>query len=1119
MEKKRKPIDTGGIHPVLTKLFRIMKLSSFLVILTITHVIATESYSQVTRLSIDLKNVAVKDVLLEIEDNSEFYFIYSNKLIDVNRRVDVHFNNKKVDEILDEIFEGQNVKYSINNRQIILSPKGLILSGSVDVSQQVRNVRGTVTDNAGHPLPGVTVVEKGTTQGTITNDKGKYSIFNISESATLQFSFVGMKTQEISVSGKTQINVTMAEDAIGIEEVVAVGYGVQKKVNLTGSVSAISSKEIEKLPVTQTSQLLNGLTSGVTTIQNSGQPGEDNVTIRVRGLGTFSDAGNTPLVLVDGLSSSLDNVNINDIESISILKDAASAAIYGTRAANGVILIETKKGKEGEVKVSYDANFGLQRPSEIPQIVDSWVYAEMYNEALTNDGGSPSYSDSEIALFKSGEDPDNYANKRHYDDLVASGSGFQSDHHVSFTCGTAKNSYMFSVGYLDQDGIIDETNYNRYNLALNVSSKLKENLTLNLKLNGKKSKSNEPTAVDANPAEGIEGLVNYAIKIPNTIPGKMSNGYYGNQTGYTIEGWMDSESFISNDNLSALFSASVDWNITKALKLTGLAGYDYSINKYKKFLPVLEVDETITAEPSELTVKNTTNSLLTLQAYLNYDWFVNKHTFHFLAGYSQESNEYNYLWGYRDDFPNNELYELDAGAASNQQNSGYTTEWALRSFFGRFNYNFDEKYLFEANVRYDGSSRFPKDNRYGLFPSLSSAWRVSEEDFFKVSWIDNLKIRASWGKLGNQNIGNYPYQQVIALGLDAPFGVSEELSSGAAATDVANTNIGWESTRIVDVGFDLSVLKNKFSLALDYYNKRTSDILYTITASAVLGVTPSVENAGVVSNKGFDLNIQHQNTINDFSYNIKANFSFVKNEVKELANVTQDISSGLFVGHPLSSYYGYIIDGLFVDQEDIDNYATQPSTVKPGDIKLKDISGPDGVPDGEVNADYDRAIIGSSFPKYNFGIILSCQYKGFDFMSQFQGVADIERKLGNYESNAFINGSNPQQWMIKGRWTEDNPNPNAAYPRLQVLGGSEPQMLTSTFTVKNANYLRINNLQIGYSIPKKLIAKYGVSRLRFYVGVKNLYTFDHFYQGWDPEMTTDYPPVSYFNMGINVVFK
>lgn len=1098
------------------QMFRIMKLSLLLLIITFIDVLGSVSYSQTAKLSIELKDVPIVSVLENIENQSEFFFLYSSRMIDVNQKVTVQCTDKKVDEVLDNLFAATDIKYLIKDRQILLVDKE---SFKPLTGEQQSVVTGTITDEeTGLPMPGVNIMVKGTTYGAISDADGKFSITFTDPNSVLTFTFIGYTTQEIPLAGRREIAVKMAPGVESLDEVVVIGFGTQKKVNLTGSVAAVGSKDIEKLSVTQTSQLLVGLASGVTVTQSSGQPGKDNVNITVRGLGTFSSAGNRPLVLVDGLASSLDNVNINDIASISVLKDAASASIYGARGANGVILVETKKGKAGEFRVNYQGNIGLQRPSEIPQMVDSWVYAEMYNEALTNAGGSPQYSAEEIALFQSGTDPDNYPNTPHYNDLISSGSGLQHDHHLSFTGGTEKNSYMFSLGYLDQDGIVSETFYKRYNVLLNVESRIKDNLKLNVKLSGQKGDTNEPTAVDKNPSQGIEGLINYAIKIPNTYAGKMSNGYYGNQTGFTIEGWMDSESFISTSDLNSVASLGLDWTIVKNLTLTAKTGYEYSTGSNKFFRPILVVDQFITQGPAELTVRDSRNSLMTFQGYLNYDLKLNNQNIHFLAGYSQEESKSEWIQAFRDNFPNNALFEINAGAASNQQASGSASEWALRSFFGRVNYDIKGKYLIEANARYDGSSRFPENKRFGLFPSASVGWRLSEEDFFEIPWVDELKIRGSLGELGNQNIGNYPYQQLLSLGLNAPFGTAEKLWSGAAATTVPNQAITWESTRVADIGFDLSVLKGKIGITVDYFDKLTSGILYNITASRVLGLTPSVQNAGTVSNKGIDFNIQHRNMVGEFSYNVAANFSYILNEVVELANVDRDINSGLFVGSSLESIYGYVADGLFVDQEDIAGSPAQPRTPQPGDIKFVDLSGPNGVPDGKVDADYDRKIIGNSFPKFNFGTSLGVQYKGFDLSVQVQGVAGLQQIIGGYEGNAFQHGSGLQQWMVDERWTKENPNPNARYPRLLVLGGGEQQFWTSTYILMDASYLRVNNIQLGYTIPQSLTGKFNVNNLRVYLGVKNLMTFDHFREGWDPELRTGYPPVRYSSFGVNVNF-
>jgi TonB-linked SusC/RagA family outer membrane protein len=1066
--------------------------------------------------------LTLQQVLGDLQQHYKISFVYESEAV-LGKVVDRNISyDADLEVTLEKILTPQDLKFKkINESSYAISMIApVIIESNKRIKKEVLafQVTGTVVDDQGEGLPGVNVLEKGTANGTTTDVNGRFAVNVEGENSVLVFSFIGFETQEVPVGVTTEFSIQLKTMAETLSEVVVVGYGVQKKANLTGAVGSLESKDIEKLNVSQTSQMLAGQVAGLTVIQDSGQPGKEGMNIRIRGMGTFSDAGTDPLVLVDGLASSMDNVDFNDIASVSVLKDAASASIYGTRAANGVILIETKKGSEGKVKMNYHGFFGLQQPTEIPEIVDSWVYAEMANEALKNNGMNPEFTAADIELFKNGTDPDFHPNKRHYDDLLNSGSGAQTSHHLNITGGTAKSSYMVSFGYLNQQGLIDETWFKRYNVRVNLDNKLNDKLKLNVILAGRLGKDSEPTAVDRNPALGAEGILNYAIKIPNAIAGKRSDGYYGNQTGFTVEGWMDSESYRKNDNLNLYSNVSLDWDIVKGLKLTGRAGYDFTLNQYEMFRPVLVVDQFITAGPSDLTLTSTTAGLSTLQAFLNYDLKKGQHAFHFLGGYSQEAYRNDNITGFRDNFPSNTLYELNAGSQSNQQSYGTGYEWALRSYFGRVTYNYNEKYLFEANARYDGSSRFPKDNRYGFFPSLSAAWRISSEEFFNVSWIDELKVRASWGELGNQNIGNYPYQQVLTLGLNTPFGVTEVLSPGAAATVVPNPDINWESTRVADVGLDVGFFGGKLNLTVDYYDKLTSGILYNVTASKVLGMRPSVQNAGVVSNKGVDVEVRYREQVGELKFAIAPNFSYVRNEVEELANVDKDIANGLFVGSSLNSIYGYISDGLFADQADIDSHPKQQRTPKPGTIKFRDISGPNGVPDGIVDADYDRTIIGNTFPRFNYGANLSAQYKNFDVSILLQGVAGVNKIIGGFQGNAFIQGSNPQQWMAEGRWTEQNPDPNAIYPRLSVLSGQEEQFLNSTYIMQNSSFLRINNAQIGYKFPTTLTSRLKLTNFRVYAGVRNVLTFDSFQKGWDPETGVGYPPVRTYNLGVNLNF-
>ncbi len=981
-------------------------------------------------------------------------------------------------------------------------------------------VSGTVTNEAGSPLIGVTILEKGTANGTISDINGKYTLEVTDENATLVISYIGQETQEVEIGGRAVIDVVMTASVSTLDEVVVVGYGTQKKVNLTGAVGTMNSKDIGQQTLTQSSQALAGKISGVTVLQNSGQPGKDETTIRVRGLGTFSSAGNQPLVLVDGIQSTIDDVDPTNIASISVLKDAASASIYGARAANGVILIETKRGEEGAFIVDYDAYVGYQEPTEYAQLVDSWTFAEMENEALVNDGGSPRWTQADIDLFRSGTDPDNYPNKRRLDDLLETGSGFQTYHHLRFSGGSKANRYSLSFGYLGQDGLIDETFYDRYNIRMNLDNKLSDKLSLKFSLSANHSIEGEPVSAATLPENSASRYINVAHKVPPTIPGLKTDGTWGQFAGFVLEGWHFSPSEREINQDFFLGNINLEYKILNNLKITGIAGYRHSAFENSMFKATLFVDPTLTQAPNNLTVRRGNQNFLTLQALVDYDLSIQDHNIHILGGYSQEEFMDEFIEAFRDDFPNNQLTQINAGATSNAQSFGSGFEWALQSYFGRINYAFQGKYLLEANARIDGSSRFPKDNRFAFFPSFSAGWRISEEGFFpSTSWIYDLKIRGSWGELGNQEIGNYPFQQVLSLGQNYPFAGS--VLPGAAATSLPNEEITWETTRIYDFGLDASFFDGKLDFTMDYFNKRTEDILYNISSSLVLGVTPAEQNAGIVENTGVELTAAYRNSLGGFSYHIGGNIASIRTKVLELAKVEFDISQGLFVGERLQSIYGYVADGLFTSQSDIDAYPSQPFSAQPGDIRYMDINGPGGVPDGVVDANFDRKVIGSEFPKYTFGATLGANFKGFDFSMILQGVSGVDDFLTGLQGRALHLSSTPQKWMYNNRWTTDNPNPNAQYPRLSILTGGHPHNFTSSYWLRSASFLRINNLQIGYNLPSNIADKIKLRKLRIYVSSSNLYTFDGYYEGWDPEVEDDggyYPPTRVLSLGINAGF-
>jgi TonB-linked SusC/RagA family outer membrane protein len=991
-------------------------------------------------------------------------------------------------------------------------------------SLQIR-VSGKITDETGNPLPGVTVQVKGTTIGTVTDGSGRYTIDSPARNVTLVFSFIGYSTKEIQSNGRALIDVELKEESVALEEVVVIGYGTQKKADLTGSVSSVRSEQLSKRITTQASQLLQGVTSGVSAIQGSGEPGQDATTLTIRGLGTFSGAGTNPLIIIDGVPGSINSVNPSNIESISVLKDAASSAIYGSRAANGVILIKTKEGRKGDLIVNYESYIGKQEVPVLPQYVDSWVYAEMLNEASKNIGTGAGYTQEEINKYKSGIDRDKYPNKHHLRDLFNSGNGFQTRQNLTLSGGKEDVQYLFSAGYLRQNGNIAKNYYDRYDLRLNVNSKLRDNMRLNVKLFGNQSLRMEPAGVDNTVVYDMSSIISTAANDNSTFAGRKSDGTYGVRMGHPVsEALMDSESFGKSKGTYFVTNLNLEWNIIKDLKFTGGISYILNNSIDKLFGAEFTCDPLWTFGPTQVDDNYSSSRNLKLEALLDYDKSFGDHHLHILGGASQEKYNNEWIEAFRDNFPSTDLHVINAGSTTNRKNSGNESEWILLSYFGRANYSFREKYLLEGNIRYDGSSRFSQGNRFGLFPSASAGWIISKENFFQVPWISNLKIRGSYGILGNQEIGTYPYQKVLSTGYPYVVGDSKVLTPGIQLRTLPFAGITWESTRISDVGFDIGVFSSKINLSVDYYDKVTYDILYNLTVTRILGMSVGAQNAGKVGNKGWDFDLSYKNTIGNFSYGINTNFSVNHNEVLSLAGIERDVDQGLFVGYPLTSMYGYETDGLFVDQADVDNYPTQNFITKPGYPRYKDINGPDGTPDGRVSADYDRTVIGSQFPKYWYGFSATANYKGFDFFMQLQGQAGLKKMIQGQQL-AFYNNGNLQQWQVDERWTEENPDRNAAYPRLELIWYDPPFEDKIEYWLQDASFLRVKSIQLGYNIPSKILNGIGINQFRVYLQGENVTTFDHYRPGWDPEMQisggyniTYYPPARLWSLGINVKF-
>lgn len=999
----------------------------------------------------------------------------------------------------------------------------LFMSALCVVTFAQKTITGKVVDSNGEPIIGASIVTADGT-GTVTNFEGVFTLNNVKDKSELTISYVGCLTQKIVVGNKTNFEITLKEDSQLLDDVVVVGYGTQKKVNLTGSVSSVSADDLANKPVMSTAQALAGLAPGLSVLQNSGRPGTG-ATVKIRGAGTFSSAGNDPLVLIDGLSGSIDDVDPNDIQSISFLKDAASASIYGNRAANGVILIETKKGAEGKISVSYNNSFGWQKATELPDFLPSWEYATYYNMAMRNMGRQEAYSADQIEKYRNGSDPDNYPNVNHLKWILESGSGFQHQHNVSIQGGSANTKYNLSVGYRNQNGLTAETSNERVTALLSLTSNLTKRLTMNVNMNSFYNNYKAPLG-----SGSIDGIVGYAVREGPVYAGQKSDGSFGYQDNYSPEAWLASESFVNNisRNLSASGQLVWDTPIT-GLKLTGKAGVTFYNSNDKSFTAQTYFSDEKIVGPANLSMGSRDNTYTTLEGLITYEKAIKGHSFKLLAGSSLENASNKYLSASRNTFPNNNLYELSAGSSATANNGSSTEEWALMSFFGRINYSFKDRYLLEGNLRYDGSSRFANGHRWGLFPSVSAGWRITEENFWKNSSlneiVNNLKLRLSYGVLGNQNIGVYPYQQTYSLGHDAPLGNTATLQSGVYMASYNNPDITWEKTSIADVGIDFALFNSALTGTIDYFYKYTSDILAPVEVSSLIGRSVGQSNVGAVSNKGIEVTLTCNGKIGkDFRFSVSPNFTWVKNAVEKLSNgATEEINNNRIVGQPLGIIYGYETEGLFVDQNEIDTAPEQlvgKSNLKPGYIRYKDQDG-----DKKVDANNDRKVLGSTTPKFYYGMTITANYKNFDFSMLMQGLGGHKRLIGSYMAYAFYNGGQIQRWQADNCWTEENPNKWAEYPRLETLNMNNTNLQVSDYWLRDASFLRLKNLQVGYTLPKALVSKIGIQNLRVFVSGQNLLTFNSFYKGWDPENeigTGDapsyYPINRIYSFGLNVKF-
>ncbi|HUV00560.1 MAG TPA: TonB-dependent receptor [Bacteroidales bacterium] len=1123
-------------HPTLKKLIMELKIAFLVIVAGVSNILATPSYSQVAKVSLDMENRSLEQVMDEIEKQSEFYFIFNQKQIDVNRVIDIQAENKLITDILPELFQGTNVNYAVFDRQILLTNGPLensLLAIASGAELQQKRVTGTVTDMDGTPLPGVNVVVTGTTQGAMTDIDGKYSIEVPQGARSLTFSFIGMESQEITIGTSTQINVTMAESAIGLDEVVVIGYGTQKKVNLTGAVSAVKFDDaINNRPITNASQALGGNATGIWVSQNSGQPGKDQVQLRVRGWGTLNNS--EPLVIIDEVEGSFDQLNPNDIESITVLKDAASASIYGSKAANGVILVKTKRGNLNEkIKIEISSYAGVQTLGRRYNIIsNSADYMELYNKALTNVGSSPYFSDNLISDFKNSNDPFKYPNTDWHEYLFKASPIQESN--VSIRGGSAQSSAFLSFNYLNQDGIFSNTNSERYGLTSNMDLKINKWLKIGTQVNYIKRVSNEPYNLSLTwdmfnwgfpfiapytkdgrfgSVQAIDSGGNLLYDNRNPLI-NAANGINTTEASFLRGNVYAEIKFAENLSLKTTLASTNNWSLTDSFNET-IYGYTDS--------GIETLNSIFNREGLEIKRDHISNSNTNFLTTINYNKkFAQIHDFSAIGGIQFESRVIKNLYGRRMDPPKEGLTQVDAGTTGIVAN-GNMVALKMFSYFGRINYSLLDKYLLEGNLRADASSRFKKGNRWGVFPGFSAGWRLSEEEFIRnLDLISNLKLRGSWGQLGNQNISGYwPFLTTIDQNNQLSYCYGGSFSSGAGVTAFVDENITWETTSTIDFGIDVGLLKDRISIEADYFKKLTTNIIVQLPIPLILGgITSPFENVGGMVNNGFEISVNYNNYAfkrEQLGFSIGTNLTYIfHNEVtKFLGGQAPDQLYLIREGYSYQTLYGYKAVGIYqTDAEAAEHMYSNGYKPEAGNLKYEDVN-----EDGILGYQ-DKQELGNTIPKLSFGLSSSFKYRGLDLNLLFQGLAGVHAYTNNNITRVSLNSPTiTERW--KNAWTPENTVTNIP----SIKFNDSWDMEASSFWVSEISFVKLKNVQLGYTFPNSILSRVGVQKIYIYLNAQNVFSFvTKDYEGWDPERSTFnsgekiYPTPRIISIGFNLTF-
>lgn len=1166
---------SGKTH---TQTFRTMKITTVALFASAFSVYATGALSQSAKVSIQASQQSTKNVIAEIEKQTDYLFVYNEDEINMARPVSLNVKDQKVSDVLNLIFEDTNVSYRLFGKNISLIVKNR--QTKTDLVQQDNMVKGTVVDQAGVPIIGANVVVKGTTTGTITDMDGNFSL-NAPQGSVLLISYIGYSDFSVKVENQKSLSITLKEDSQNLEEVVVVGYGVQKKVNLTGSVSSVKGEELSLRPVSNATQSLQGLVPGLTVSnQSSGTPGSDSK-LSLRGQGNLSNTAD-PYVLVDGVEMSLSDVNPNDIESISVLKDAAAAAIYGARAAYGVILVTTKRGKDGDMRVSYQGTVGWSTPTVLPEMVNGYEFAKYFNTGCINAGLAPQYSDEKLAMLKqycedpTGMDPwfelgnlnnlegafENSAKglgnvdyfKLHYKDFA-----FKQNHNISLSGGSKKMQYYVSGGFYDEDGILRfaDIGYKRLNFNANLNSQLTD--WLKLKLNTKFVNADRDTPF-GNGGVGYAFYHNLARFRPTVSP----IDPHGNYTELTQIPYLQSGTFTERKDNKLTLNPGFEVEPIKNWKIFFDYIYRQSNSNYEALnvapkLMGADGETFYTGTRTELNIyekgaylrSNSMAQYQSMNLYTNYMFSLKeKHNFIVLAGFQQEENRYQNMSTHVYDLisTSNPGLNLSAGDRKIDENR-YT--WATRGFFGRINYDFDGKYLLEFNGRYDGSSRFASGHRWGFFPSVSAGWNITRESFMQQSAdvLNTLKLRASYGLLGNQSgAALYTFASTMGITPLSSYLFKDGRDMIINAPGVISPTTTWEKVKSLNVGLDFGFFNNSLTGTLDFFQRDTRDMLGPSADFADLfGAVPPKTNNACMRNRGWELTLQYRGNIGeDIKYTIGGSLADAVSKVTEYENPTGTRpDENWYVGKKVGEIWGYKTDGLIQTQAEADAYnenynLTYLSSQKwaPGDLKYRDLNGDGKLNNGDntLNDMGDKTIIGNNTPRYQYTINGGISWKGLSLSVMFQGVG--KRDYSPNSGVVYFWGSGPYAQVTVfpehlDYWTPENPD--AYYPR-PYTGGigiisryMNKTALASDRYMQSAAYCRLKNLTISYELPKAWTQKIGLSQTRVFFSGENLLTFTKLANMFDPEVIfsqnayssgdgKNYPMNRVLSVGVNVNF-